>query len=84
MFALIGCGAKKKIGVKKTAPIEIESTTEVENFTPFSFDNIIISSKVDLQINQQYLTFDLTSRINSGSKILLSGNVILPVFKILI
>ena len=60
MFALIGCGAKKKIGVKKTAPIEIESTTEVENFTPFSFDNIIISSKVDLQINQQYLAFDLT------------------------
>ena len=84
MFALTSCGAKKKIGVKKTAPIEIESTTEVGNFTPFSFNNIIISSKVDLQINQQYLTFDLTSRINSGSKILLSGNVIFPVFKILI
>ena len=85
MFALISCGAsKKKISEKKTVPIEIESTTELENFLPFLFDNIIISSKVNLQINKQYLTFDLTSRIDSGSKILLSGNVILPVFKILI
>ena len=85
MFALISCGAsKKKISEKKPSPIEIESTTELENFLPFLFDNIIISSKVNLQINQQYLTFDLTSRIDSGSKILLSGNVILPVFKILI
>lgn len=85
MFALISCGvSKKSISIKKTTPLEKTLTKESEKFEPITFDNIIISSKVNLEINQQFLTFDLTSRIDFGSKILLSGNIFLPVFKILI
>ena len=58
MFALIGCGAKKKIGVKKTAPIEIESTTELENFLRF-FPLIILlfQARSTYKSIKQYLVF---------------------------
>ena len=85
MFALISCGvSKKSVSKKKTISLDKNLTEESDKFKPITFDNIIITSRVDLQINQQFLTFDLTSRIDFGSKILLSGNIFLPVFKILI
>jgi len=85
MFALISCGvSKKSISKKKTTHLEKNLTKDSDKFEPITFNNIIISSKVNLQINQQFLTFDLTSRMDFGSKILLSGNIFLPIFKILI
>ena len=70
MIALISCGvSKKSILKKKTTPLEKNLTKDSDKFEPITFNNIIISSKVNLQINQQFLTFDLTSRMDFGSKI---------------
>ena len=79
MFALISCGVSKKSISKKITPLEKNLTKDSDKFEPITFNNIIISSKVNLQINQQFLTFDLTSRIDFGSQILLSGNIFLPI-----
>jgi len=84
LVSLIGCGTTKKRVAINNSFFENKSSVKKSVFTPFVFDKILISSKVNFQYNQQFLTFDLTSRIDSGSKILISGNLILPIFKILI
>ena len=62
MFALISCGvSKKSISKKKTISLDENLTEESDKFKPITFDIIIITSRVDLQINQQFLTFDLTT-----------------------
>lgn len=84
MVSLIGCGTTKKRVAINNSVFKNNLSVKKSVFTPFVFDKILISSKVNFQYNRQFLTFDLTSRIDSGSKILLSGNLFLPIFKILI
>jgi hypothetical protein len=84
LVSLIGCGTTKKRVAINNSAFENNLSVKKSVFTPFVFDKILISSKVNFQYNQQFLTFDLTSRIHSGSKILFSGNLFLPIFKILI
>ena len=84
LVSLIGCGNIKKRAAINNSVFENNLSAKKSVFTPFAFEKILISSKVNFQYNQQFLTFDLTSRIDSGSKILISGNLILPIFKILI
>ena len=81
---LLGCGATKNNSPVKNYTLDDKLAVLSEPFKPFVFDKIIISSKVNFQYNQQFLTFDLTSRIDSSNKILLTGNIIFPLFKILL
>ena len=84
LASLIGCGTTKKKVAINNSVFKNNLSVKKSVFTPFVFDKILISSKVNFQYNQQFLTFDLRSRIDSGSKILFSGNLFLPIFKILI
>jgi len=84
LISLIGCGTTKEKAVINNSVFKKNLSVKKSVFSPFVFDKILISSKVNFQYNQQFLTFDLTSRIDSGSKILFSGNLFLPIFKILI
>lgn len=84
MASLIGCGTTKKKVAINNSVFKNNLSVKKSVFTPFVFDKILISSKVNFQYNQQFLTFDLRSRIDSGSKILFSGNLFFPIFKILI
>lgn len=84
LVSLIGCGTTKKRVAINNSVFKNNLSVKKSVFTPFVFDKILISSKVNFQYNRQFLTFDLTSRIDSGSKILFSGNLFLPIFKILI
>ena len=84
LASLIGCGTTKKKVAINNSVFKNNLSIKKSVFTPFVFDKILISSKVNFQYNQQFLTFDLRSLIDSGSKILFSGNLFLPIFKILI
>ena len=84
LISLIGCGTTKEKAAINNSVFKKNLSVKKSVFSPFVFDKILISSKVNFQYNQQFLTFDLTSRIDSGSKILFSGNLFLPIFKILI
>ena len=82
LVSLIGCGTTKEKAAINNSVFKKNLSVKKSVFSPFVFDKILISSKVNFQYNQQFLTFDLTSRIDSGSKILFSGNLFLPIFKI--
>ena len=75
LISLIGCGTTKKKVAINNSVFKNNLSVKKSVFTPFVFEKILISSKVNFQYNQQFLTFDLTSRIDSGSKILISGNI---------
>ena len=68
LVSLIGCGTTKEKAAINNSVFKKNLSVKKSVFSPFVFDKILISSKVNFQYNQQFLTFDLISRIDSGSK----------------
>lgn len=93
VFFLIisGCNQKKK-NKKQTLSIINNDTKELiynrtiktENLNYIIFHNLNLFSKAELQYNNSSYGFDLNFSFKKNDKILISGSLILPIFKLLI
>ena len=86
-----GCGLKKKNNRELPKLVDIESKKTVNNKTIntndlnyIDFYNLILYSSADIEYNNSNYSFDLSFRFNKNNKILISGSLILSLFKILI
>ena len=91
LFILIGCGPKKSnidfpnsysdIVINKSIS---NDKIDYENLNYIDFSNLILSSTANLEYNNNNYGFDLNLRFSKGNKMLVSGSLILPIFKVLI
>ena len=93
VFFLIisGCNQKKNnkkqtINFLKTDTRDLidNKTIKNENLNYIVFNSLNLSSKAELQYNNFRYSFDLNFGIKKNDEILISGSLILPIFKILI
>jgi len=91
LFLVLGCGSKKnKIQfpqpnvnseIKKTlADIDIN----IKDLNYIDFTNLFFSGNSNLEYNTANYGFDLNFRFKKNEKILISGSLFLPIFKVLI
>ena len=91
LFILIGCGPKKNrmdfpyinsdIEINKTIT---KDKINYKKLNYIDFTNLILSSSANLEYNNNNYGFDLNLRFNKNTKLLVSGSLILPIFKVLI
>jgi hypothetical protein len=91
LLVLIGCGPKKSsidfpnsysdIVINKSISSD---KIDYENLNLIDFPNLILSSTANLEYNNNNYGFDLNLRFSKGNKMLVSGSLILPIFKVLI
>jgi len=91
LFILIGCSPKKSsinfpnsytdIVINKSIS---NDKIDYENLNFIDFPNLILSSTANLEYNNNDYGFDLNFRFSKGNKMLVSGSLILPIFKVLI
>ena len=91
LLVLIGCSPKKSsidfpnsysdIVINKSIS---NDKIDYENLNFIDFPNLIVSSTANLEYNNNNYGFDLNLRFSKGNKMLVSGSLILPIFKVLI
>ncbi len=91
LFFVFGCGSKKnKIQfpqpstnseIKKTLT---DSNIKIKDLNYIDFTNLFFSGNSNLEYNNTDYGFDLIFRFKKNEKILISGNLFLPIFKVLI
>ena len=91
LLVLIGCSPKKSsidfpnsysdIVINKSIS---NDKIDYENLNFIDFPNLILSSTANLEYNNNNYGFDLNLRFSKGNKMLVSGSLILPIFKVLI
>ena len=91
LLVLIGCSPKKSsidfpnsysdIVINKSIS---NDKIDYENLNLIDFPNLILSSTANLEYNNNNYGFDLNLRFSKGNKMLVSGSLILPIFKVLI
>ncbi len=91
LFLVIGCGSKKnKIqllqpeinsDIKKTLT---DSDIKIKDLNHIDFTNLFLSGNSNLEYNNNNYGFDLNFRYKKNEKILISGSLFLPIFKVLI
>ena len=93
VFFLIISGCNQKKNNKKqtsnflntdTRDLIDNKTIKNENLNYIVFNSLNLSSKAELQYNNFRYNFDLNFGIKKNDEILISGSLILPIFKILI
>ena len=93
VFFLIISGCNQKKNNKKqtsnflntdTRDLIDNKTIKNENLNYIVFNSLNLSSKAELQYNNFRYSFDLNFGIKKNDEILISGSLILPIFKILI
>jgi len=91
LLVLIGCGPKKSSidfpnSYSDTVINQSISNDKIdyENLNYIDFPNLILSSTANLEYNNNNYGFDLNLRFSKGNKMLVSGSLILPIFKVLI
>ena len=93
VFFLIISGCNQKKSNKKqnsnflntdTRDLIDNKTIKNENLNYIVFNSLNLSSKAELQYNNFRYSFDLNFGIKKNDEILISGSLILPIFKILI
>ena len=91
LFILIGCGPKKNSidfpYINSDIEINKTITNDKINYKKLNyidFTNLILSSSANLEYNNNNYGFDLNLRFNKNTKLLVSGSLILPIFKVLI
>ena len=91
LFLVLGCGSKKNkiqfpqpninYETKKTlADIDIN----IKDLNYIDFTNLFLSGNSNLEYNTANYSFDLNFRFKKNEKILISGSLFLPIFKVLI
>lgn len=91
LFFVLGCGSKKnKIQfpeqsfnseIKKTPT---DSNIKIKDLNYIDFINLSFSGNSNLEYNNADYGFDLIFRFKKNEKILISGSLFLPIFKVLI
>ena len=91
LFFVLGCGSKKnKIQfpeqsfnseIKKTPT---DSNIKIKDLNYIDFTNLSFSGNSNLEYNNADYGFDLIFRFKKNEKILISGSLFLPIFKVLI
>ena len=91
LLLLTSCGSKKKTiqfpstefnsEIKK---IPSKKNIKHENLNYIDFNNLVLFGNANIQYNNTNYGFDINIRFKKNDKILISGTLILPIFKILI
>ena len=91
LFLVLGCGSKKnKIQFPQpNINSEIKKTLtnidiNIKDLNYIDFTNLFLSANSNLEYNTANYSFDLNFRFKKNEKILISGSLFLPIFKVLI
>ena len=91
LLVLTGCSPKKSSIDFPNSYSDIVTNKSIsndkidyENLNFIDFPNLILSSTANLEYNNNNYGFDLNLRFSKGNKMLVSGSLILPIFKVLI